>query len=281
MNNHVNLLKPTNVSDLELSPKDVMFEKLNQMQAITMTLVKQVESLQSRVTELENNVQTPNPRTADTIKSKTLPLPYVDIRIVGCCDSIKERYGIYGQCMNQCKYYLEHAEYSKVYYCGECIKLLDDETKNIGLIYERIARGDDYRTPKGKIPVKYEKVIDKILEKYKITRQELDTKLASCGIFIRLNSSGKAKISLELTNDMRESGERMDSLAERYTKSMTQQKKRGRPRKVKETVLEDWTCPNSLAHFKREVGGNKLYDDAGEEVGEWSDEYQKIIEKTL
>lgn len=88
-----------------------------------------------------------------------VPMPFVGVMEEGCCHGLKRNHGLMTQCKNE--------KIGKLY-CVGCMKETEKNSSgkpNNGSIEDRMAAyslGKEYRDPKGKIPVAYIKVMEKL-----------------------------------------------------------------------------------------------------------------------
>jgi len=134
------------------------------------------------------------------------PFPFVgDIR-EGCV-GIRVNRGLYTQCERECVNGEE--------YCGGCKKEKgEDGLPKRGNVMERKAKGDEYRDEKGRKPVHY----SKIMQKLKVSREEVLAEAAKFGVTIE------------------DSHFEAEERKKRKSESQDESKKRGRPKK-EEKVL--------------------------------------------
>jgi len=101
-------------------------------------------------------------------------MPFVGKKIENKCNGIRLNHGLYTQCQNN----KECLDYCKT--CNKQILNSSSAKPRYGTIDERIMLGKDYRDPKGKEPVKY----GNVLEKLNISRLTAEKEAAKQGIII-------------------------------------------------------------------------------------------------
>jgi hypothetical protein len=165
------------------------------------------------------------------ITQKTnIPLPFCGVINKTCCQGIRLNYGLYTQCTNAPSVYNKRFPV-----CSTCSKQVDknsNEEPNYGFISDRLEKGDKFRDPKGKSPVNYAN----IMEKLKITREEAETAAKKLGLTIpeeqfTIKKAARGRPKKDTTAD--------DTASEASSVEPKEQKKRGRPKKNKEVVDVD------------------------------------------
>ena len=165
-----------------------------------------------------------------TIQKTNIPLPFCGIINKNCCQGIRLNYGLYTQCTNAPSVYNKRFPV-----CSTCSKQVDknsNEEPNYGYISDRLEKGDKFRDPKGKTPVNYAN----IMEKLKITREEAETAAKRLGLTIPeeqfiIKKAARGRPKKDTTAD--------DTASEASSVEPKEQKKRGRPKKNKEVVDVD------------------------------------------
>jgi len=85
-------------------------------------------------------------------KSKvSIPLPFLGVVWEDCCKAISMNCGLYTQCKNKC-----------VEICASCNKNAVDGVLPYGTVTERIEAGAEYKDSKGRKPVPYARVLEKM-----------------------------------------------------------------------------------------------------------------------
>jgi hypothetical protein len=142
-----------------------------------------------------------------------VPMPFVGVMEEGCCHGLKRNHGLLTQCTR---------EKSGDLYCTGCLKEAEKNSSgkpNNGSIEDRMAAyslGKEYRDPKGKTPISYIKV----MEKLKLSEEDV-------------KKEAKMK-NVELPSDI-------------FTRTVS---KRGRPKKT-ETVRVDSSEPKRRGRPKK------------------------------
>ena len=161
-----------------------------------------------------------------------IPIPFCGRKIEGCCDGIRLNHGLYTQCK---KGVIEDKE-EKYNLCKTCSNQKEKNSNGeptYGYIDNRIKLGKDFRDPKGKAPINY----GNIMEKLKISRNEAEREAANQNQIIpeeefevKKKQRGRPKKST-MTNDTSGSEEETS-----VDESKPQKKSRGRPKKEKKAV---------------------------------------------
>lgn len=198
------------------------------------------------------------------------------------CEAIRLNHGLYTQCTNsKCKLNNGHSV------CETCDKQISKNSNNLptyGYISERLEKGSTYRDPKGKEPLNY----GNVMEKLKITRNEAEREAANQGVTIseeqfEVKKAARGRPKKDTTAaDTSGSEEEMPK----------NEKKRGRPKKEKEIVST--TGDEMIKELMKSVNtptkdnekDNEKDDDDGEstEVEKFSfngKEYLKSNDNTL
>jgi len=165
-----------------------------------------------------------------TTRKNNIPLPFCGIINKTCCQGIRLNYSLYTQCTNPPSVYNKRFPV-----CGTCSKQIDknsNEEPNYGFISERLEKGDNFRDPKGKSPVNYANIMDKL----KITREEAEIAAKKLGLTIpeeqfTIKKAARGRPKKDTTAD--------DTASEASSVESKEQKKRGRPKKNKEVVDVD------------------------------------------
>ena len=163
-------------------------------------------------------------------KTSKITLPFCGVKLEDCCEGIRLNHGLYTQCTNEIT-----DEDNKL--CKTCSNQKDKNSNGeptYGYIDDRIKLGDKFRDPKGKPPVNYGNVMDKL----KITRDEAEREAANQGLTIPENEftvkksqRGRPK-KTTIANDTSGSDDDNESVK----KSESPKKKQGRPKKEKKEV---------------------------------------------
>lgn len=181
-------------------------------------------------------------KKAKTIKSKIV-LPFCGVKFEDKCEAVRLNHSLYTQCLNDG----DNNKNGRLL-CNTCKKQSDKNSNGeptYGYIDERIRKGNDFRDPKGKLPVLY----GNIMEKLGISREEAIKEAKLIGITIPENEfeikraqRGRPKKDTSAI-DTSESEEE-----ERINKNP--KKNPGRPKKDKSVI-------NSL-NFNKEEKNNKI-----------------------
>ena len=97
-----------------------------------------------------------------------IALPFCGVKYDGNCEAIRLNHGMYTQCPNEGIEYVEGRSM-----CKTCLKQTKKNTNGkptYGYIDERVELGEKFRDPKGKEPVLY----GNIMEKLNITREDAE-----------------------------------------------------------------------------------------------------------
>ena len=169
-------------------------------------------------------------KEVEEISRKTLskiPMPFTGVMCGSNCNAIRLNHGLYTQCTN------EHSISKDGYnVCKTCVKQIEKNSNGkptYGYIQDRIELGDDYKDAKGKSPVSY----GNIMEKLNISRKDVEEEAERLGlklnekIFeVKKSQRGRPKKSTDVVDTASESSE-------------PEKRRRGRPPKEKKTVTED------------------------------------------
>ena len=161
-----------------------------------------------------------------------IPLPFCGEIQVENCRGIRLNHGLYTQCTNVHDNYMNNGHSL----CVTCYKQTEKNSNGrptYGYISERIEQGDRFIDPKGKAPVLY----GNIMEKLNITRQEAEREAANLGMTIpeeqfqvKKSQRGRPKKNVVAVDT---------SGSELSTASVSEdevKKPRGRPKKEKKVV---------------------------------------------
>jgi len=167
-----------------------------------------------------------NKSTKKEAKTKTekrakpmVPLPFKGSIQEGCCSGLKQNHGLLTQCQTTCD-----SEY-----CKGCQKQCDKNASgkpDCGSVSDRMAaymKGSEFRDPKGRAPIAYAKV----LQKLKLTREQVEGEAA------------KFSVTLEDSDfEMPESkrGRPKKAVSDTDSETSSEPKKRGRPKKTEKPV---------------------------------------------
>ena len=138
------------------------------MRAVCEGVVRECASMYGfDANEALNNLSDKVCRKKEKKVKVSIPLPFLGRVESECCKGIAMNNGLYTQCKNKC-----------MEICASCNKNAVDGVLPYGTISERIAAGNEYKDGKGRKPVPYAIV----LEKMKITREDAVTYASSIGI---------------------------------------------------------------------------------------------------
>ena len=178
----------------------------------------------------------PNKSNKTATKKKTnIPLPFCGIKQNGNCDAIRLNHGLYTQCCN-----IGDNEFGLHTLCSTCLKQAEKSSNSrptYGYIQERIERGDDFRDPKGKPPVNYGNIMDKL----NISRNEAEREAANQGVTIPEN---QFEIKKAQRGRPKKDTTAIDTSGSEEEPNK-QEKKRGRPKKDKQ-VISSTNVGNSM-----------------------------------
>jgi hypothetical protein len=107
-------------------------------------------------------------------KSRKMVLPFCGRKEEGKCEGIRLNHGLYTQCTNSKK---------EGILCMTCLKQTEKNSNGkptYGYISERVEQGTNYVDPKGKAPVQYGNIMDKL----NITREEAEKEANKLGLTI-------------------------------------------------------------------------------------------------
>ena len=158
-----------------------------------------------------------------TTQSKIV-LPFCGCKLEGNCDGIRLNHGLYTQCTN-----VGTEENEEYMLCKTCYKQTEKNSNGkptYGYISERVELGNSFRDPKGKEPVKY----GNIMEKLNITREEAITEADKQGLRI-------PEDQFEIKKAQRGRPKKDTTAVDTSGSDDEPQKKtRGRPKKEKQVV---------------------------------------------
>lgn len=193
-------------------------------------------------------------KEVEEIERKTLskiPMPFTGVMCSSNCNGIRLNHGLYTQCTN------EHSVSKNGYdLCKTCVKQTEKNSNGkptYGYIQDRIELGDDFKDPKGKCPVSY----GNIMEKLNISRKDVEEEAERLGlklsekIFeVKKSQRGRPKKSTDVVDTASESSEQ-------------EKRPRGRPKKEKKTVTEDSSdiLKNLITEDLPESNSNKVEEE--------------------
>lgn len=159
-------------------------------------------------------------------RKKSIPVPFSGVKCSRWCEGIRLNHGLYTQCSND-----KEKEIEGHWVCSTCEKQIlknSNRMPTYGYIDDRIMKGKDFRDPKGKEPVNY----GNIMEKLNITREEAEREAASQGIII---PEDQFEVKKARRGRPRRDTSAVDTSGSEDEKPKSE-KKRGRPKKEKEVV---------------------------------------------
>ena len=151
-------------------------------------------------------------------KQSKIPIPFCVKELKGNCMGIRLNHGLFTQCGNK---------RGTNGYCATCGKQAEKNTNGeptYGTISQRIAKGNDFRDPKGKLPIQY----GNIMQKLNITREQAEEEAARQGVTI-------PEREFEIKKAQR-GRPKKDTSAIDTSEEDTPKKQRGRPKKEKKTI---------------------------------------------
>ena len=199
-------------------------------------------------TNKNSNNLTINHNENKTKVSKSLskiPLPFLGEIYNENCNAIRLNYGLYTQCNNSFKFNINGKQLCQT--CFNQTKKNQNGLPTYGYIHDRIEQGVNFKDPKGKIPLLYGNVIQKLnITREEVEREEnkLDIKIPEWHFEVKKASRGRPKKQTS-TNDT--SSEDGDSV----------KRSRGRPLKDKKevkSVVNSYNIPeNKNQDFKETI----------------------------
>ena len=232
----------------------------------------------------------------EEIKMKELskiPLPFTGVLCSDNCNGIRLNHSLYTQCTN--KHTISHNGYNLCKTCDKQREKNSNDKPTYGYIQERIEQGENYVDSKGKKPVSY----GNVMEKLNISRKEVEKEAEKVGIIIdekhyevKKGQRGRPKKSMTSSQDV------IDTASESSERSEEPVKRgRGRPKKEKKTVEEEVQEEKEVKEEENEssdeeelavteiiykgkkylkAGDDTIYDiETHEEIGRWNGE--KVI----
>ena len=201
-------------------------------------------------------------RETNKMKSSKIPLPFCGVKIDGCCEGIRLNHGLYTQCTND-----PIDEDNNL--CKTCNNQKDKNSNGeptYGYIDNRIKLGDKFKDPKGKAPIKYGNIMNKL----NITRNEAEREAANIGLVIpedefkvKKSQRGRPKKNT-MANDTSGSDDDDDVAS---NKSDNLKKPRGRPKKESKTTINSGkdTLNSSSKELQQKTNKEKVKAKAKEE----------------
>ena len=159
-------------------------------------------------------------------RKKSIPMPFVGVKCSRSCEGIRLNHGLYTQCTND-----RESEIDGHMVCSTCEKQIlknSNRMPTYGYIDDRIMKGKEFRDPKGKGPVNY----GNIMEKLNIRREEAEREAAAQGITI---PEDQFEVKKARRGRPKKETSAVDT-SESEDEKPKSEKKRGRPKKEKEVV---------------------------------------------
>jgi hypothetical protein len=153
-----------------------------------------------------------------------VPMPFCGSKCEGNCDAIRLNHGLYTQCTNS-----GTEENDEYILCKTCFKQREKNSNGkptYGYISDRVELGNSFRDPKGKEPVKY----GNIMEKLNITRDEAIQEADKQGLRI---PEDQFEIKKAQRGRPKKDTTAVDTSG---SEDEPQKKSRGRPKKEKQVV---------------------------------------------
>ncbi len=160
------------------------------------------------------------------IKKTSIPLPFCGKICPKNCEAIRLNHGLYTQCTNEKA--VTSGSHNVCLTCSRQIDKNSNKMPTYGYISERVEKGADFRDPKGKAPVNY----GNVMEKLNISRNDAEREAANRGVIIPEDQFTVKKA--------RRGRPKKDTTAVDTSGSEEEtpksEKKRGRPKKDREVV---------------------------------------------
>jgi len=180
------------------------------------------------------------------------------------CSGIRLNHGLYTQCQN-----VKTTSINGHMVCLTCEKQILKTSNNeptYGYIEERMREGIDFRDPKGKAPVNYGNIMDKL----HITREEAEKEAAKRNLTIPEEQFEIKKAQRGRPKKDTTAIDTSDSDDE-TPKKVVAEKKRGRPKKGKEVVSAN-TGDDMIKELQKKVNKNEEKEEEKEEEEEEKEE---------
>ncbi len=165
-------------------------------------------------------------------KKTSVPLPFCGVINKGCCYGIRLNHGLYTQCTNEIS---DHTGRHPV--CSTCSKQIEKNSNGeptYGYVTTRLEKGINFRDPKGKGPVNY----GNVMEKLNISREDAEKAAVELGwtipesqFVVKRATRGRPKKDATATDTASETSEDLPQ-----TEFLGGKKQRGRPKKDKKVV---------------------------------------------
>lgn len=148
----------------------------------------------------------------------SFPFPFKGVVQEGCCQGLKQNHGLLSQCQN-----------ASEEYCKGCQKQCDKNASgkpDCGSVKDRMAaytNGSEFRDPKGRAPIAYAKV----LQKLKLTREQVEGEAAKFNIVLE---------DSDFAMPESKRGRPKKAVSDTESETSGEPKKRGRPKKTEKPV---------------------------------------------
>ncbi len=161
-------------------------------------------------------------------KGTLLVLPFCGKINVGSCYGIRLNHGLYTQCSNVITSRI--GEYPVCSTCSKQVEKNSNGEPTYGYITKRLEKGEDYKDPKGKSPVNYGNIMDKL----NITRESAIKAAEELGWTI---PESQFEVKRATRGRPKKDASAVDTSSEISEEDLPQvEKKRGRPKKDKKVV---------------------------------------------
>jgi chemotaxis protein histidine kinase CheA len=157
-------------------------------------------------------------KRVEKVEKAVIPLPFIGIVMEGKCHGLKQNHGLITQCRNE----------SKEEYCKGCKKQCEKNESgkpDSGCIEDRMAAlksGIEYRDPKGRRPMAYAK----IMQKLKLTREMVEAEAAKENVILSESVFVMPESKRGRPKKANDTG----------SETCSEPKKRGRPKKIEKPV---------------------------------------------
>jgi len=211
----------------------------------------------------ELKVKTESKKETKRDKTPKLPLPFCGVKLADCCEAIRLNHGLYTQCTNNIT-----DENNNL--CKTCSNQKDKNSNGeptYGCIDNRVKLGDKFRDPKGKAPINYGNIMDKL----KITRNEAEREAANQGLTIPEKEFEVKKTQRGRPKKNTIANDTSGSEDEPLVKKEPQKKERGRPKKVNKEVVTGKDIVKNLVKEAQEAEKEEKEKEKEEETKESED----------
>jgi hypothetical protein len=127
---------------------------------------------------LSEKIESSGEKKEKSTKKSGIPLPFCGVICNKNCEAIRLNHGLYTQCTNE-----KTTSICGHNVCTTCDKQIEKNSNRMptyGYISDRIAKGDEFRDPKGKAPTNY----GNVMEKLNISRNAAEREAANQGVTI-------------------------------------------------------------------------------------------------